>query len=430
MIFPESGWIKYINTLAAINKTAAQKFVAYLNTHDINSAAGKKAAIDYAYGLATRYGEMAAAASCEMYDAVAEASGVSLPAAEPAATATYGEVAKMYNGMKKQNQSNEAMGNGVGRLVKRAGADTTLKNALRDGAEFAWVPHGDTCSFCIMIASNGWRKASKKTIKGDHAEHIHANCDCTFAIRFDGKSKIEGYDPDKYREMYDNADGNTWQEKLNSMRRDEYAANADKIRAQKREAYERRNEGGYLGIPKTWAKTLEASDEAILNGTNPNYVRYLPETARKEERDYNDNCANCVVAYEMRCRGYNVTAQPLSANKKLRSNPFSAWQDGENNRISAGKPGEVLDYMEKLPDGARVQIAVGYRKTIWDDRPGHTCIIARENGKNVFKDPQSGSIITNTEKLFSGSESIDYLRIDNIEVTDKGISACRKEGLK
>jgi hypothetical protein len=242
MIFPESGWIKYINTLAAINKTAAQKFVAYLNTHDINSTAGKKAAIDYAYGLATRYGEMAAAASCEMYDAVAEASGVVLPAAEPAATATYGEVAKMYNGMKKQNQSNETMGNGVGRLVKRAGADTTLKNALRDGAEFAWVPHGDTCSFCIMIASNGWRKASKKTIKGDHAEHIHANCDCTFAIRFDGKSKIEGYDPDKYLRMYENAEGDTWEEKLNSMRRDDYAQNADKIRAQKREAYERRKE--------------------------------------------------------------------------------------------------------------------------------------------------------------------------------------------
>ena len=242
MIFPESGWIKYINTIAAINKTAAQKFVTYLNAHDVSTAAGKKAAIDYAYALSTRYGEMAAAVSCEMYDAVAEASGVILPAAEPAATATYGEVAKMYNGMKKQNQSNEAMGNGVGRLVKRAGADTTLKNAIRDGAEFAWVPHGDTCSFCIMIASNGWRKASKKTIKGDHAEHIHANCDCTFAIRFDGKSKIEGYDPDKYRAMYDNADGDNWQEKLNSMRRDDYAQNADKIREQKREAYERRAE--------------------------------------------------------------------------------------------------------------------------------------------------------------------------------------------
>ena len=240
MIFPESGWEKYIRVLSAIDKTAARKFSAFLEKTDISTQAGRKNAIDYAYALATKYGEMAAAGACEMYDAVAEASGVVLPAAVPAETATYGEVAKTINGMAKQNQSNEAMGNGVGRLVKRAGADTTLKNAIRDGAEFAWVPHGDTCSFCLMLASNGWQKASKKTIKGDHAEHIHANCDCTFAIRFDGKSSVGGYDPDKYREMYENAEGDTWEEKLNSMRRANYAENADEINAQKREAYERR----------------------------------------------------------------------------------------------------------------------------------------------------------------------------------------------
>ena len=53
-----------------------------------------------------------------------------------------------------------------------------LKNAVRDGAEWAWVPHGDTCPFCITLASNGWQKASRKVLKGGHAEHIHANCDC------------------------------------------------------------------------------------------------------------------------------------------------------------------------------------------------------------------------------------------------------------
>lgn len=242
MIFPESAWLKYINMLSAINNTAAKKFTAYLNTHDVSTALGRKSAIDYAYALATQYGETAAAAACEMYDAVAEASGVALAAAEPAATAAYGEVAKAVNGLIKQNMSNEAIGESIGRLVKRAGADTTLKNVKRDGAEFAWIPHGDTCSFCLMLASNGWQKASNKTIKGDHAEHIHSNCDCTFAIRFDGASSVEGYDPDKYREMYDNAEGRTWQEKLNSMRREQYAENADKIREQKRIAYDRRSE--------------------------------------------------------------------------------------------------------------------------------------------------------------------------------------------
>ncbi|MCD8354908.1 MAG: polymorphic toxin type 50 domain-containing protein [Clostridiales bacterium] len=60
---------------------------------------------------------------------------------------------------------------------------------------------------------------SKKALKNGHAEHIHANCDCQYAVRFDGKSTVEGYDPDEYLEMYENAEGSTTQEKLNSMRR-------------------------------------------------------------------------------------------------------------------------------------------------------------------------------------------------------------------
>ena len=83
----------------------------------------------------------------------------------------------------------------VSRLVKRAGADTTLKNAVRDGAEWAWVPHGDTCPFCITLASNGWQKASSKVLKGGHADHIHANCDCEFAIRFDHNTTVAGAYP-------------------------------------------------------------------------------------------------------------------------------------------------------------------------------------------------------------------------------------------
>lgn len=241
MTFPENGWQKYINMLSAINNTAAKKFTAYLDTHETDSRLGRQAAIDYAYAIATQYGESAAAAACEMYDAVAEASGKNLPAAEPAPTAPYSDVAKAVNGLKKQDASNDMIGDSIGRLVKRAGADTTLKNAKRDGAEFAWIPHGDTCAFCIMLASNGWQKASRKTIKGDHAEHIHQHCNCEFAIRFDGKSTVAGYDPDKYKEMWDNADGSKWQDKLKNMRHDNYqnyyAKNREDILAHKREKY-------------------------------------------------------------------------------------------------------------------------------------------------------------------------------------------------
>ncbi|MBQ1756264.1 MAG: hypothetical protein IIZ96_05930 [Oscillospiraceae bacterium] len=130
----------------------------------------------------------------------------------------------------------------MARLVKMAGVDTTMQNALRDGAEWAWVPHGDTCAFCITLASRGWQRASKKALKGGHAEHIHANCDCTYAVRFDGKSNVAGYYPDDYLEMYESADGLKPKDKINAMRREFYAQNSAEINAQKRDAYEKRQE--------------------------------------------------------------------------------------------------------------------------------------------------------------------------------------------
>ena len=128
MTLPKSSWVRYINRLSAINKTAARKFEAYLNTHDVASTSGRKVALDYAAALVQKYGEGAAAVSCEMYDAMAAASGAVLPAAEPAAVASYGEVAKTINGIMKTSQNASYIASGVERLVKQAGADTTLMN--------------------------------------------------------------------------------------------------------------------------------------------------------------------------------------------------------------------------------------------------------------------------------------------------------------
>ena len=79
--------------------------------------------------------------------------------------------------------------------------------------------------------------------EGLHAEHIHANCDCTYAIRFDSSTTVRGYDPEKYREMYNDADpGGSPKDKINAMRRKFYAENREEINEQKRSAYEKRRE--------------------------------------------------------------------------------------------------------------------------------------------------------------------------------------------
>ena len=220
-------WNEYITRLSRLNQKAGQLMREYIDRHGTADTADL---IAYAYGLVTKYGEGSAELACQMYDALAEAQGALVPAAEPAETASYNEVARMVNATKDQNPAN--LPNGVSRLVKRAGADTSLRNAARDGAEWAWVPHGDTCPFCITLASNGWQRASKNLLKKGHAQHIHANCDCEFAVRFSREFDVSGYDPEEYLRQYRDAGSD-----VNAMRRIDYAARKDAINAQKRAAY-------------------------------------------------------------------------------------------------------------------------------------------------------------------------------------------------
>lgn len=239
-------WDTYISDLRKINQTAAKKMLQYLSTHDwAASNEARQAAIDFAFALSTQYGEGAAALACEMYDSIADASGVSLAAAEPAETASIGEVAKAINGTAK-TRNIEIMADAVGRLVKMAAADTTLKNALRDGAQWAWIPRGDTCAFCITLASRGWQDASRDAIKNGHAEHIHANCDCMYAVRMNPNTQVQGYNPDKYLRMYYDADlegkAATPKNRVNALRREFYKQNSEKINEQKRSAYEKQKE--------------------------------------------------------------------------------------------------------------------------------------------------------------------------------------------
>ena len=242
MRISQKAWTQYVNALRKINDAAFQAMKSYLDTYGLPTEKWEEdALIDVATAVARKYGEASAAVSAEFYDKIGRLAGRILPAALPAEDPTVHEVAKAVVGTAKTGNPDIVAGS-VSRLVKQQGVDTTMQNAIRDGAEWAWVPQGETCAFCITLASRGWQRASKKALKGGHAEHIHANCDCTYAIRFDENSRVAGYDPDKYREMYDDAEGRKPKDKINAMRREFYAENREKILEQKADAYEKRKE--------------------------------------------------------------------------------------------------------------------------------------------------------------------------------------------
>lgn len=207
--------------LSNINEKAKQEALKYIqdNNYDIDDGF-----IDFAHSLTTKYGEAAAELSCRMYDELhqywkeAKKSTKSLLPAEPAEVPTRSDVEKAVYGTLKTSV-NEIPG-AVSRLVKQTAEDTKIKNGMRDGAEFAWIPAGDSCAFCLVLASRGWQRISKKTLKNGHAEHIHANCDCTYTVRFDSTTEVEGYDPELYRRMWDDADGKNAKEKMRNLRKE------------------------------------------------------------------------------------------------------------------------------------------------------------------------------------------------------------------
>lgn len=239
MKISKKEWDSYISKLSRINKTASDLVRQYAETNGLDDI---KSLIDYSYKIAQKYGNASASLNALMYDTIAELEGVVLPPAELAPLPEYGDVAKAVQGTLKTSQNLEEIGGAVGRLVKMTGQDTMLRNAIRDKAEFAWIPVGETCAFCITLASRGWQPISNKALRNGHAEHIHSNCDCSYMVRHNSKFDVAGYQPEKYQKMYYDAEGNKPKDKINAMRRDFYADNREEILEQKASAYEKRKE--------------------------------------------------------------------------------------------------------------------------------------------------------------------------------------------
>lgn len=216
-------WTYFRDRLRRLSDKATEEMMKWVQANGGYANIPRNDIVAYAYALATKYGEASASLAADMYDTVALLSKASVPEAIVAGTAQIGDVGKAINGALKYSEDLEYVSSVVGRLVKQVSQDTTLQNALRDGAEFAWIPAGETCAFCLTLASRGWQSASKNAIKNGHAEHIHANCDCCYAIRFNESTNVAGYHPEEYLKMYQSADGRTPTERINAMRREAYA---------------------------------------------------------------------------------------------------------------------------------------------------------------------------------------------------------------
>ena len=98
--------------------------------------------------------------------------------------------------------------NTINDSIRTTGSANLWRDYERGKAPGRWarVPVGDTCAWCIMLASQGAWYLSEESALGANGGHYHDNCNCIAVYHADADS-INGYTKlDDYKGMYYEAD--------------------------------------------------------------------------------------------------------------------------------------------------------------------------------------------------------------------------------
>lgn len=170
-------------------------------------------------------------------------------------------------------------------------------------------------------------------------------------------------------------------------------------------------------VPQTLSEALgnqgsPMSPAEASKGTNPHYSQ--------DYEAYSSNCQRCVLTYEARRRGYDVTALPTYSGDLL---PYGRdYMKGLSNpkTIDLGKSKRKLESeMKSFGNGSRAIVHVS------KGRNGHVFIAEQRNGKTVYIDPQTNSRYSNLS--LSRVSSAQLTRIDNQQFTDYAKNAFTRQ---
>lgn len=200
-------YTEYYKAVKACSQAAQRDFAkiwALLDFDDLD--ASKLMLLDLLPGMVDKYGDAAAEAAAEMYEAVCLAETGKYTTAELAKAdqrkvrrSVYYAAALMAKG--EHQRAFAALRRALDYHVKNPARKTIENNARRDGARWARVPQGaETCEFCTMLASRGFVYHSEDTAKGDHG--YHTDCDCLPVPSFNADTVVPDYDPEYYFQLY------------------------------------------------------------------------------------------------------------------------------------------------------------------------------------------------------------------------------------
>lgn len=108
---------------------------------------------------------------------------------------------RAFNGTESAAQVVARVSQWLDGRVRGAADQTVAGSAMRDSGKlamrttYARVPRGGkTCGYCFILASYGFRLVTEKRV--DEIGRVHPNCNCRCVPGVEGKTTVEGYEPD------------------------------------------------------------------------------------------------------------------------------------------------------------------------------------------------------------------------------------------
>ena len=213
----------------------------------------------------------------------------------------------------------------------------------------------------------------------------------------------------------------------NCVHRIEYVDDDELPELMRREAERRAAEAdGDGSAPPQWSPRtpLERSTDAIMQSigathTDANLPRSGVNPHFSDGPEYQNNCQRCVVADELRRRGYDVEAQPavLNGNDEVADHWWEMFEGQRWNTNLQGR-GAVDATVGAMPQGARAVVRV-----FWNEQDNHV-FTAENTGNGVrYTDPQDGNADASGYFQDGVPGRFEVSRIDNLPPSDWGARA-------
>lgn len=183
-------------------------FFAVLSSDAINT---RNALEEFMPRLVRQYGEIAATVAADFFDGLRDAAEVqgafTAVMADPvdpeaARAGTRWALGPLFAPVPNAVAALGRLEQVADRMALQPGRDTIVRSTSLDPAKPQWarVPVGPTCAFCLVLASRGAVYLTEESA-GQHRKY-HAECNCTATPIWSEDDLPDGYDPDALYETY------------------------------------------------------------------------------------------------------------------------------------------------------------------------------------------------------------------------------------